>query len=238
MTDAMTCSLPLLRSLRFERLSVLGPTGEPVLECASADLPTDRTVWVRASNGGGKSQFLRLLAGLDEPSEGAYLINGRNVTEMDFSEFTPFLKRIGFGFEYGGLISNRTIEENLRLPFQYHQDLPEAEASARVEETLRRFGLDRVRNRRPAACSGGNRKVACVARSLITWPELLLLDHPTAGLDERGVHTLQELIELHRRERGLRHVYIASEDERFLSGLSGVEKLDLSTFGNPLRKAA
>jgi ABC-type transporter Mla maintaining outer membrane lipid asymmetry ATPase subunit MlaF len=171
---------------------------------------------------------MRLLAGLEEPSEGAYLINGEDFSALNFAQFSSWQRRIGFGFEFGGLLSNKTVEQNLMLPFFYHRNLSPHDAENRVAEYLEHFGLMRVKDRRPAACSGGNRKAAVLARALITWPEFLLLDHPTAGLDEKGISTLQSLIALHQNERGLKHVYIASEDERFVNGLSGHIKLDLA----------
>lgn len=227
-----------IRSLRFEGVTVLGHNDEHIFDQLSFELPTASTVWLRASNGDGKSQFLRLLAGLDDPAEGHIYFNELNVTEMEFAEFAPIQKRIGYGFEYGGLLSNRTIAQNLMLPFFYHRDLSPEDAQKRVDEMLEVFALTRVRDRRPATCSGSNRKVACVARALITWPELLLLDHPTAGLDECAVRSLQRLIALHKEERGLKHVFIASEDERFMTGLGVCIKLNLSDLRQPPAEVA
>ncbi len=227
-----------IRTLSLRGVSLLGSDGELVFDSLSCELPVDSVVWLRASSGGGKSNLMRLIAGLDEPSAGSYLINGEDVTALNFAGFSTWQRRIGFGFELGGLLSNKTIEQNLMLPFFYHRSLTTPEAEARVAEYLERFGLMKVKDRRPAACSGGNRKSAVLARALITWPELLLLDHPTAGLDERGVSALRSLIELHRRERGLKHVYIASEDERFVRGLEGILRLDLAELRGGAKKEA
>ena len=217
-----------IQSLAFQDVTLLGHEGEPVFEGMSADLPVNAVVWVRASSGGGKSKFLRLLAGLEEPDEGAYLINGTNVTKMNFSEFSPWQRRIGFGFESGGLLSNKTISQNLMLPFFYHRNLAPAEAQERVDTYLAHFGLDRFKDRRPAACSSGNRKLASLALALITWPELLILDSPTSGLDEGAIRKFLDLLEVHRSERGLRHLYLVSEDERFMETFTGHWKLDLA----------
>ncbi len=217
-----------IQSLAFQDVTLLGHEGEPVFEGMSANLPVNAVVWVRASSGGGKSKFLRLLAGLEEPDEGAYLINGINVTEMNFSEFSPWQRRIGFGFESGGLLSNKTISQNLMLPFFYHRHLAPEEAQDRVETYLAHFGLDRFRDRRPAACSSGNRKLTNLALALITWPELLILDQPTSGLDEGAIRKFLDLLEVHRSERGLKHLYLVSEDERLMENFNGHWKLDLS----------
>ncbi len=219
---------PGIRSLAFQDLTLLGHEGEAVFDGITTELPVNAVVWVRASSGAGKSKFLRILAGLEEPDEGAYLINGINVTEMNFSEFSPWQRRIGFGFESGGLLSNKTLSLNLMLPFFYHRNLAPEEAQERVDTYLAHFGLDRFKDRRPAACSSGNRKLASLALALITWPELLLLDHPTSGLDEGAIRRFLELLEVHRSEWGLKHLYLVSEDERLMETFTGHWKLDLA----------
>lgn len=217
-----------IRSLALKEVTLFGHEGVPLFDSMTCDLPLNAVVWVRASSGSGKSKFLRLLAGLEEPDEGAYLINGANVTEMNFSEFSPWQRRMGFGFESGGLLSNKTIEQNLMLPFFYHRDLSPEQARERVDSYISHFALERMKDRRPAACSSGSRKLANLALSLITWPELLFLDQPTSGLDEGAIRKFLELLETHRIERGLKHIYIVSEDERLMETFTGHWKLDLA----------
>ena len=71
---------------------------------------------------------MRLLAGLEQPTRGAYLINGKNVGEMSFEESLPYRLAIGYGYDYGGLIHNRTLKDNVLLPLIYHKLVSEKEA--------------------------------------------------------------------------------------------------------------
>jgi ABC-type multidrug transport system ATPase subunit len=206
--------------LRFETLTYGRPTEpSPALSELSFDFPVGGCFGLHGEAGSGKSSVLRILAGLETPSEGRYLINDEDITEMSFEDFAPLRRRIGYSFELGGLMSNRTIRQNLMLPFFYHRTLSADLAEARVNEYLARFRLETVRDQRPAQVPGGMRKACVVARALIHAPELLLLDQPTAGLDQRGESTLKELIKEHRWEKGLKHVFIVSEDEAFLKTL-------------------
>lgn len=210
-----------IHRLRFENLTLEGQGPIPVFDQVNFEFPLDGVHWIRGETGSGKSSLLKLLAGLREPSRGSYLINDSDVATMSFEELVPFRRKIGYSFEYGGLISNRSIRQNLMLPFFYHRDLSATEAEARVAEFCHRFRLDAVKDLRPAQVSGGARKAACVARSLILHPELLLLDHPTAGLDPREVRTLSEMIRHQRADCGLRHVFItgAGGHEELTQGL-------------------
>jgi ABC-type transporter Mla maintaining outer membrane lipid asymmetry ATPase subunit MlaF len=209
----------VLETLAFEKLSLRDENGKAVLQRVDFRFPDEGILWVRASSGGGKSALLRLLVGLLDPSEGRYLLCGRDVAGMSFEELAPFRRRMGYSFEFGGLLSNRTVRQNLMLPFSYHRSLSAEDADARVQDFLRRFSLESVAEARPAQASGGLRKAACVARALIVDPEMLMLDHPTAGMDDRNKRALTEAI-LDGRARGtLRRALIVTEDAAFMAGL-------------------
>lgn len=215
-------------SLRFEKLSLESSGGHPFSN-VDFDFPMGQLLWLQASSGSGKSSLLRLLGALDAPTSGAYLVNGVDVTRLSFEELAPYRLAIGYGFEAGGLISNRTIRQNLMLPFFYHRKITAEEAEARVSACCERFGLAPVADLRPAYVSGGLRKAALVARALIHEPQLLLLDEPTLGLDESLKQVLADTIRDERASGKLRHVFVVSKDEPFMRGL-GASVLDLRRF--------
>lgn len=125
-----------------------------------------KIIWLQSSEGAGKSTVLQLMAGLLQPQQGKYLINNENVAEMSFEEFLPYRLSIGYSFDYGGLINNRTIFENIILPLVYHKILPYEEARLQVDGLLKRFELEKFRNQRPAHIPGRVRKVACLLKKL------------------------------------------------------------------------
>lgn len=121
-------------------------------------------------SGCGKSTVLRLLAGLDRPSEG----------HITWAAGRP---EIGFVFQDATLMPWATAADNVYLPLRL-RGVPRGAASPRVEEALARVGLSRFSGHRPAELSGGMRMRVSIARALVVRPDLLLMDEPFAALDE------------------------------------------------------
>ncbi|MBI3555590.1 MAG: ATP-binding cassette domain-containing protein [Deltaproteobacteria bacterium] len=204
-----------IETLKFENLSLEQQGSKPVFDAVNFEFPMNGTFQVRASNGAGKSLLLKLLAGIQEPTGGRYLVNGLDVSQMSFEEYAPYRLRTGYAFDSGGLISNRTIRQNLMLPFFFHRDRSADEAEARVTRYCKLFELSAVSELRPAFASNGQRKACLLARAIIHEPQLLLLDDPTGGLDGKHKTVLIELIKSLQAGGLLRHLYFASEDESF-----------------------
>jgi putative ABC transport system ATP-binding protein len=206
MSDARA---PTFRSLELRQAQVeVGPGVRP-FNPVSLTVPIGRFIYLRGATGSGKSTLLRLLGGLQDPVQGALLVNGEDVSEWSFERFNPYRLRIGYGIEYGGLLMNRTLGENLMLPFFFHETLAEDAARERVADYAARFGLTDALGLRPAAASGSQRKACVVARALITHPELLILDNPLAGLAPPARASLQGLLAELRDRHGLRTVVVS-----------------------------
>lgn len=159
-----------------------------------------KTIWVTGSSGSGKSTLLKTFAGLVQPQQGYLYINNNDiVSDMSFEEFLPYRLNIGYSFELGGLMNNRTLWDNLMLPLLYHKAASFKDSEKRTDEILKMFGIDKYKNERPASVPGGVRKAACVARAFMMDPQILILDEPTTGLHEEGLGALIML--LRRREK-------------------------------------
>lgn len=211
--------LPDIESLRFEGVSFRHEGHDPVLLNCDFEFPAGRTVLLKSPEGAGKSTLLQIMAGLALPQSGSYYVNDENVVPMSFEEFLPYRLRIGFSFDYGGLINNRTLEDNLLLPLLYHKILDHKAAHVRVAEALSRFDMRKYRNERPAHVPGRLRKLTVLLRSLITHPQMLLLDDPSVGLGEATLETYVDWMKELRAEGHLRHAFVSSYDETFLSML-------------------
>lgn len=205
-----------INSLKFESVTFSHENHDATLFQADFDFPMNEVVWVKSYEGAGKSTVLQILAGLLMPQHGKYLINDVNVTEMSFEEFLPYRLSIGFSFDYGGLINNRTVFENLMLPLEYHKVLPYREAKERVLNIIKRFEIEKYKDERPAHIPGRVRKLTCLIRSLIMYPQLLLLDDASVGLGIDNAEMLAELISELRDLGHLRHVFLTSYDEKFV----------------------
>ncbi|WII70831.1 ATP-binding cassette domain-containing protein [Bdellovibrio sp. 22V] len=206
-----------IESLKFEGVSFTHEGQDPIVHNVEFDFPMNEIHWVKAEEGAGKSSLLQILAGLQIPQSGKYLINGENVLEMSFEEFLPYRLQIGYSFDYGGLINNRTLFDNLMLPLLYHKVVSPEEAKKRVVDMLKEFGMEKFAHERPAHVPGRIRKLTCVLRALIMRPQVLLLDDPSVGMGQDSIYTFVDHIHRLRKEGHFSHIFISSYDEKFMN---------------------
>ncbi|KHD87057.1 MAG: ABC transporter ATP-binding protein [Bdellovibrio sp. ArHS] len=206
-----------IESLKFEGVTFTHDGQDPIVQNVDFDFPMNEILWVKAEEGAGKSSLLQILAGLQIPQSGKYLINGENVCDMSFEEFLPYRLQIGYSFDYGGLINNRSLFDNLMLPLLYHKVVSPEEAKARVEDLLKEFGVEKFASERPAHVPGRIRKLTCLLRALVMRPQILLLDDPSVGLGQDSVYAFVDHVHRLRKEGHCNHVFISSYDEKFMN---------------------
>jgi ABC-type ATPase involved in cell division len=216
-------SNPKIEKLRFENLSFKPEGQDAIFENVDFDFPMNQLVWVKAEHGSGRSTLLQLLAALQMPTRGNYFINEQNVAEMSFEEFLPYRLAIGYGFDMGGLIHNRTLFENLMLPLNYHKLLSPEEATERVTKYLKDFGLWKYKDQRPSFISGGSKKLACLIRAVIMHPQMVLLDDPTVGVPQETSLKFFDLLEKLKKDGELKHIFISSFDDKFMGSIEHTE---------------
>lgn len=202
-----------IESLSFKSMSFSYDEGPQVIRDLTFDIPVGKTVLVTGPAGNGQSTFLKLLAVLVQPQSGQYLINGLDTTQMSFEEFLPLRKRIAYTFDYGGLFANRTLRDNLTLPLLYHKICSPDEANDIAQSFAKEFRFEGRLAQRPAAVSGGLRKLICVIRAFILQPEMIVMDDPFTGVDPESAKRLIRLIHERQETGSLKHVYFTSRDE-------------------------
>lgn len=208
-----------IQRLSFEDVSFSYNDGEQnIFENISFDFPMGENILIGGRAGSGKSTLIRLMAALEEPASGRYFFNDLDVCESSFEEFLPYRLKMGFCPDHGGLLSNRSMADNLLLPVQYHQSR-QMNLLDWVEELLDSFEVSDFRNIRPASVTGAVRKVVCVARAFVLKPEVVFLDNPTDGLDSHRVEVLLDLIKRGRKKGWLKHVFITGDDLPFIKEL-------------------
>lgn len=206
-----------IESLKFEGVSFAHDGQDPIVQNVDFDFPMNEILWVNAEEGAGKSSLLQILAGLQIPQSGKYLINGENVVDMSFEEFLPYRLQIGYAFDYGGLINNRSLFDNLMLPLLYHKIVSPEEAKERVQSMFNDFGISNVAHERPAHVPGRIRKLACLMRTLVMRPQVLLLDDPSVGLGQDSIYVFVDYMNSLRKQGFLNHVFFSSYDETFMN---------------------
>ena len=164
---------------------VLG--GETVLALAGVDLSIGRNEYVAliGPSGSGKSTLMNILGCLDSPTEGRYILNGRDTSSLRDDELATVRNReIGFVFQSFHLLPRQTALQNVMQPLMY-RSMSAAERRGRAESALAGVGLGDRLDHRPNQLSGGQRQRVAVARALVGEPSILLADEPTGNLDSR-----------------------------------------------------
>ena len=150
---------------------------------------------IMGPSGCGKSTLLKVAAGLMPPDSGRVRFRGKDVFQMSERALLDMRKHSGFVFQDGALWENKSLFENLALPLQVHfADVPVVERSRRVVRALERAGLEDSASERPAALSGGEKKIASFVRALMTEPEVLFMDEPTLSIDHAMTERLHQII--------------------------------------------
>lgn len=155
-------------------------------------------VGVMGASGSGKSTLLNILGLLDQPSSGDYILEGRNVTDIDDDARSDIrCLHLGMVFQSFNLFSRLTVLQNVCVPMQY-AEVPESSMVARATELLEMVGLRDRMTHRPTELSGGECQRTAIARALANNPTLILADEPTGNLDEKTgweiLTTFQELV--------------------------------------------
>jgi putative ABC transport system ATP-binding protein len=172
-------------------------------------------VAIMGASGSGKSTMMNILGCLDQPTEGEYLLDGRDVSVMSDEELSAFRgKRVGFVFQAFNLIPQLKIEDNIAVPL-FYQHVSKHDRLTRALEVLKMVGLDDRVGHRPAELSGGQQQRAAIARALAINPVILMADEPTGNLDSKTGEAILDLFdELHRG--GMTIIMVTHDD-----GVSG-----------------
>ena len=177
-------------------------------------------------SGSGKTTLLNLMAGLDQPTAGAAILEGRDLASLSEAELVELRRtKIGFIFQSFGLIPLLSAYENVELPLHIG-GVSWRERRRRALETLELVGLGPRARHRPYELSGGEQQRVAIARALVPGPDVLFADEPTGELDSATAMSIAGILRNIARERGVT-VIVATHD-LILSGMSSrtVEMVD------------
>jgi ABC-type lipoprotein export system ATPase subunit len=189
----------------------MGDTLIRAIDGVSFQVPAGDFVALLGASGSGKSSLLNLIAGLDRPTSGAVIVQGRNLAELSREELAKHrLRTVGMVFQSFNLIPSMTLMENVELPMRF-AEVERGQREALAREALERVGLMARMKHRPSELSGGEQQRASLARALINRPQLLLADEPTGNLDSRNGTEIMNFIREFNQTLGMTIILVTHE---------------------------
>ncbi|MCW2756544.1 MAG: Phosphonate-transporting ATPase [Nocardioidaceae bacterium] len=215
-------SEPIIALRDIRKTYRTGPISVDALRGIDATVMAGDYVAIIGPSGSGKSTLMHILGCLDVPTEGAYLLDGEDVSGMDETALAQVRNaKIGFVFQQFNLLPALTAQRNVELPLVY-AGLSPAVRRVRARDALERVGLGDRAGHKPGELSGGQQQRVAVARALVSEPTMILADEPTGNLDTASTADVLSLFrELHASGRTIVLIThepdVAAEADRVLT---------------------
>ncbi|RME72249.1 MAG: ATP-binding cassette domain-containing protein [Verrucomicrobia bacterium] len=197
-----------------------------VLKGVDLAVPPGSVTCVVGKSGTGKSVFLKCLGGVLRPDAGEICFEGKPLRADDPGTRTAFRSRCSYLFQSNALLDSLTVLENVYLPLEQTTRLSRREFTRRAIAVLEQLELAEARDRYPSELSGGMQKRVALARALVTGPQLVLFDEPTAGLDPLRRNAVFAMIARYQRALGFTAVVVTHDLDEALVVADRVALLD------------
>ncbi len=210
-----------------------GTVKVPALKSINLVIAKNEYVAIMGPSGSGKSTLMNILGCLDTASDGTYMLNGSNVSDMSDDELAEIRNReIGFVFQTFNLLPRANALHNVELPLIYN-GTSASQRKKLAKDALEKVGLADRMDHRPNELSGGQRQRVAIARALVNNPSIILADEPTGNLDSKTGEEIMEIFEtLHDAGNTIVLVtheeYIAEHSDRIIRLRDGLVERDES----------
>ncbi|MUT65383.1 ABC transporter ATP-binding protein [Paenibacillus sp. NEAU-GSW1] len=187
------------------------PNEMTALDSVEIEIAEGEFVAIVGTSGSGKSTLLHMLGGLDRPTAGQVMVDGKSIFEMNDDELTIFRRRkIGFVFQQYNLVPILNVYENIVLPIELDGNRVD---TGYLDHLVKTLGIADKLNQLPNQLSGGQQQRVAIARALITKPSIVLADEPTGNLDSRTSQDVMGLLKLTSKQFNQTIVMITHNEE-------------------------
>ncbi|MDR2133068.1 MAG: ABC transporter ATP-binding protein [Clostridiales Family XIII bacterium] len=178
----------------------------------SLDLTKGEFLTLLGPSGSGKTTTLKMVAGLEIPSEGEIYVNGENITPLP-----PNKRGLGMVFQNYALFPHMTVKENIAFPLKMKRAHKKEEIAAKVDEMLELIRLDGYQERYPSQLSGGQQQRIALARAMVFHPPIVLMDEPLGALDKKLRAVMQFEIKRIQKKMNITTIYVTHDQEEALT---------------------
>ena len=184
--------------IQFRNVNKIYRTGAndyPVLKNVSFGIEKGEYVIITGKSGSGKSTLLNILTGVDNASSGDVMVNGTNILRFDEAQMTRWRgENVGIVFQFFQLIPTLSVLENILLPMDLMNRIPQGKRMERAKELLSMVGLSGHAGKMPSALSGGEQQRVAIARAIANNVELIVADEPTGNLDTKNAEMMFDIL--------------------------------------------
>jgi len=184
---------------------------QEILRGFSLSVNRGETLVLLGKSGGGKSVFLRHLIGLMRPISGGIIFESVDITNLSENDLAPVRRKIGMVFQDGALFDSMSVFENVAFPLRERGARDEKTISEKVAEALGMVNMAGHDHKMPVNLSGGMRKRVALARAIISPPDVILYDEPTAGLDPIVSDSINRLIRSLQKQLGVTSIVVTHD---------------------------
>jgi putative ABC transport system ATP-binding protein len=203
----------LVQTDNLTRIYSTGAIQVTALDAVTLAVDEGAFVGVTGPSGSGKSTLMNLLGGLDSPTSGSIIVQGKPISEFSRQDLALYRRhQVGMIFQSFNLISSYTALENVAFPLLF-AGVAKGQRNSRAAEMLEQVGLSERKDHRPSELSGGEQQRVAIARALINQPKILLADEPTGNTDSKTSSQITQILSDLREDRGVTIIMISHEKD-------------------------
>lgn len=203
--------MQILMTEKLKKYYGEGDTAVHALDGIDFTVEKGEFVSIVGTSGSGKSTLLHMLGGLDQPTSGTVIVDGKDLSKMKEEELTIFRRRkIGFVFQSYNLVPVLNVYENIALPIQLDGNKPD---QAYIDQIIHTLGLEKKLLSLPSQLSGGQQQRVAIARAIAAKPAIILADEPTGNLDSRTSQDVIGMLKITSDQFGQTIVMITHNEE-------------------------